>query len=130
MNVRITAGTVLTATIATLTLLLTTATVPAQAQDKMGGKMEKPKMDHKMGKMTGKMMKPAVYVSKDTKMYYSEADAMKMKMMDSKGKKMMKMDKAPMGYKMGHRAAGKMDHKMDKMDHKMDKMDHKMDHKM
>lgn len=52
-------------------------------------------------------MKP-VYVSKGTKMGYSEADAKKMGMKDKMGKMLTKMAVLPKGYKM----MGKMDDKM------------------
>ena len=90
--------------IAALTLVTATASL-ALAQDKMsGGKMQGGKM------MGGKMAMGSkmVYACKGCKMYFSEADAKKMKMMDPMGHKMSRMSMASakkMGMKMGH---GKM----------------------
>jgi len=99
MNVRRTFA----AGIAALTLVTATASL-ALAQDKMhGGKMQGHKMSG--GKM---MMGKMVYACKECKMYYSAADAKKMKMMDPMGHKMMRVSMATakkMGMKMGH---GKM----------------------
>ncbi len=113
----------LSATALTLVAMTGVVTPAAFAQDKMGtsdqSKMSKmSKMsDPKMGKMSdGKMMKSPVYVSKMTKMYYAEPDAKRMKMMDTKGNKLVKMEKAPAGFKMGQMGTGKMAPKMGKME--------------
>ncbi len=99
MNVRRTFA----AGIAALTLASASASL-AFAQTKMsGGKMTGGKMQS--GKM---MMGKSVYACKECKMYYSAADAKKMKMMDPMGHKMMRVSMAnakKMGMKMGH---GKM----------------------
>lgn len=84
------------ATLAALSLVAV-ASSPTFAQDKM---KPAPKMQSKMGQ--------TVYACKMCKMYFPEADAKKMKMMDPMGHKMAKMDVATakkMGYKMG---GGKM----------------------
>ena len=107
-----------TAALAALLLTVTVAAIPAFAQDKMGGKMGDSKMSGKMDKkMDGKMAAP-VYVSKGSKMGYTEAEAKKMGMKDKMGKPLTKMTMLPKGYKM---MSSKMDSKMDagKMDSKM-----------
>jgi hypothetical protein len=96
MNVRRTVA----AGIAALTLVTASASL-AFAQDRMsGGKMQGAKMQG--GKMmAGKM----VYACKDCKMYFSAADARKMKMKDPMGHKMTRMSMASarrMGMKMGN----------------------------
>ena len=105
---------------------------PASAQEKPGNKMgmkPKPAMTGKMGK--------TVYVCTPCKMYFTEAEAMKMKKdaatgkyLDPMGHKLVPMKRVPPGFKMAAMAKmhGKMDHKMEgKMQGKMkDKMHGKM----
>ena len=92
---------------AALSLVAVSAATPAAvAQDKMGGKMKPGAMQ------SGKRMGQMVYTCKGCKMYYSEADARKMKMMDPMGHKLMRMsmaDAKKMGLKMGT-MHGKMRH--------------------
>lgn len=105
-----------TAAIAALALSASLFGSSVIAQDKMGGKMDDKmsgKMDDKMG---GKMSGP-VYVSKSSKMAFTEAQAKKMMMKDMKGMKLVKMSKMPAGYKMapakmGDKMGGKMNDKM------------------
>jgi hypothetical protein len=101
------------ALVAALSFVAVSAAIPAAiAQDKMMGK--------KPGAMkSGKMaMNKMVYACKGCKMYYSAADAKKMKMKDSMGHQLMRMSMAD---------AKKMGMKMVKMS---DKMDSKMHDKM
>ncbi|MCW3098325.1 MAG: hypothetical protein JWL77_3943 [Chthonomonadaceae bacterium] len=89
---------------------------PAAAQDKMGGKMDGGKMSG--GKMAaGKMDMKSVYVCKTCKVYYTSSLAKKMAYKDPMGHKLVKMDKAPAGFKDGSKMkmdkGGKMGGKME-----------------
>jgi hypothetical protein len=105
--------------IATLAVA-TFAVSPASAQDKMsGGKMSGGKMSG--GKMApGKMDMKSVYVCKACKEYFPAASAKKMNYKDPMGHKLVKMDKAPTGFKDGSKMkmheggamGGKMNGKM------------------
>jgi hypothetical protein len=121
MKTRNTVTTLTAAALAALAALSLFVASTASAQgDKMGaGKMQGNKMTtHKT------MSKGAVYVSKAAKSYFSEADAKKMGMKDPMGKPLVKMEKAPAGYKMMTASdAMKMHGKMhDKMGGTHDKM--------
>lgn len=96
--------------------ITTFAVNPALAQDKMsGGKMAGGKMSG--GKMAaGKMDTKSVYVCKACKAYFPADAAKKMSYKDPMGHKLVKMDKAPAGFKDGSKmkmdAGGKMGGKM------------------
>ncbi len=80
--------------------ITTFAINPAFAQDKMGGKMDGDKMAG--GKMAaGKMDTKSVYVCKVCKEYFPAAAAKKMHYKDGMGHKLVKMSKAPAGFKDG-----------------------------
>lgn len=89
---------------------------PAVAQDKMGGKMSGGKMaGSKMS--AGKMDTKSVYVCKTCKVYFSPSIAKKLAYKDPMGHKLVKMDKAPAGFKDGSKMrmgkGGKMGGKME-----------------
>ncbi|MGC4043428.1 MAG: hypothetical protein QM758_06455 [Armatimonas sp.] len=115
----------LTALSALLTLgALLPLSASAQKPDmdhKMGGKMMGGKMDH-MGKKP--MMGGSVWLCKDSKCYFSEADAKKMGYKNKMGHKLVKVkaSQIPAGYKDGSKMmmdgkkmGGKMSGKMGKM---------------
>jgi hypothetical protein len=94
--------------------IATFAVNPAFAQDKMaGGKMDDGKM------ASGKMAKmdKSVYVCKKCKEYFPADAAKKMSYKDGMGHKLVKMAKAPAGFKDGSKMAmdkgGKMGGKME-----------------